>query len=94
MYNNGDFARWRRHPWHGMAAHPGDDKGVVTGFIESLPGDTIKYELDKDSGYLMIDRAQRTTAAPPCLYGFIPRTYWQKMLPRDVPELMRPMATP
>ena len=51
MYNNGDFARWRRHPWHGMAAHPGDDKGVVTGFIESLPGDTIKYELDKDSGY-------------------------------------------
>jgi inorganic pyrophosphatase len=48
---------------------------VVTGFIESLPGDTIKYELDKDSGYLMIDRAQRTTAAPPCLYGFIPRTY-------------------
>jgi inorganic pyrophosphatase len=45
-----------------MAAHPGDDKGVVTGFIESLPGDTIKYELDKDSGYLMIDRAQRTTA--------------------------------
>lgn len=75
MYNNGDFARWRRHPWHGMAAHPGDDLGVVTGFIESLPGDTIKYELDKDSGYLMIDRAQRTTAAPPCLYGFIPRTY-------------------
>jgi inorganic pyrophosphatase len=40
-----------------------------------LPSDTVKYELDKDTGFLMVDRPQRTTATPPALYGFIPRTY-------------------
>ena len=76
MYQNGDFARWRRHPWHGLEAVPEDaDEGIVQAYIEMLPSDTVKYELDKESGFLMVDRPQRTSATPPALYGFIPKTY-------------------
>jgi inorganic pyrophosphatase len=39
------------------------------------PFDLIKYEVDKVSGYLRIDRPQRGSSHPPALYGFIPRTY-------------------
>jgi inorganic pyrophosphatase len=76
MYPDEEFSAWRRHPWHGLKAHADDAaKDVVTAYIEMLPSDTVKYELDKESGYLMVDRPQRTTATPPALYGFIPRTY-------------------
>jgi inorganic pyrophosphatase len=47
----------------------------VTAFIEITPFDLIKYEVDKPSGYLKVDRPQRTSALPPTLYGFVPRTY-------------------
>ena len=39
------------------------------------PTDVVKYEIDKSSGFLMVDRPQRTTSHPPALYGFIPQTY-------------------
>jgi inorganic pyrophosphatase len=35
----------------------------------------MKYEVDKTSGYLRLDRPQRTSATPPTLYGFIPRMH-------------------
>ena len=44
-------------------------------FVEITPFDRIKYEVDKPSGYLKVDRAQRTSSLPPSVYGFIPRTY-------------------
>jgi len=47
----------------------------VTTFIEIVPSDTIKYEIDKDSGYLKIDRPQKYSNIIPALYGFIPQTY-------------------
>jgi inorganic pyrophosphatase len=76
MYEDGQFSAYRRHPWHGLDAMPkGADEGIVQAYIEMLPRDTVKYELDKDTGFLMVDRPQRTTATPPALYGFIPRTY-------------------
>jgi inorganic pyrophosphatase len=53
----------------------GADEGIVQAYIEMLPSDTVKYELDKESGFLMVDRPQRTSATPPALYGFIPKTY-------------------
>jgi inorganic pyrophosphatase len=40
-----------------------------------VPSDTIKYELDKDSGLLKVDRPQKFSSMPPMLYGFIPQTY-------------------
>jgi inorganic pyrophosphatase len=68
------FARWRPHPWHGL--DPGADAPrVVNAFIEITPYDLVKYEVDKTSGYLRVDRPQRTSSQPPALYGFIPRTY-------------------
>jgi len=65
---------WRPHPWHGLSPgrHPPSE---LTAFIEITPFDLVKYEIDKLSGYLKVDRAQRTSSLPPALYGFIPRTY-------------------
>ena len=64
---------FQAHPWHGVS--PGDPAGVVQAFIEIVPTDTVKYELDKASGHLTIDRPQRFSSQPPTLYGFIPQTY-------------------
>ncbi len=68
------FYRWRPHPWHGLETGP-QPPGVVNAYIEITPFDHIKYEVDKATGYLYIDRPQRTSSLPPALYGFIPRTY-------------------
>lgn len=68
------FERYRPHPWHGLAPGP-EPPGLVTAFIEITPFDGIKYEVDKASGYLRVDRPQPTSALPPVLYGFVPRTY-------------------
>lgn len=71
------FYRWRPHPWHGL--DPGvDAPQLVNAYIEITPFDTIKYEIDKATGYLRVDRPQRGSAHPPTLYGFIPRTYCGK----------------
>jgi len=68
------FYRWRPHPWHGLEA--GDDQPrVVNAYIEMTPFDTVKYEVDKTTGYLRVDRPQLTSSMPPTLYGFIPQTY-------------------
>jgi inorganic pyrophosphatase len=68
------FFRWRPHPWHGLEV--GDDQPrIVNAFIELTPFDTIKYEVDKKTGYMRVDRPQRSSSLPPSLYGFIPRTY-------------------
>jgi inorganic pyrophosphatase len=64
---------FQAHPWHGVS--PGEPADVVQAFIEIVPTDTVKYELDKASGHLRIDRPQRFSSQPPTLYGFIPQTY-------------------
>ncbi len=68
------FYRWRPHPWHGLEVgdHPPE---IVNAFIEITPFDMIKYEVDKKTGYMRVDRPQRSSSLPPSLYGFIPRTY-------------------
>jgi inorganic pyrophosphatase len=43
--------------------------------VEITPFDLVKYELDKETGYLMVDRPQDTSSLPPALYGIIPKTY-------------------
>ncbi len=65
---------WRPHPWHGLEVGPSPPE-VVTAYIEITPFDDVKYEIDKVTGYIRVDRPQRTSAQPPTLYGFIPRTY-------------------
>ncbi len=65
---------FKSHPWHGITAGE-KAPDVVNVFIEIVPQDTIKYEVDKASGYLKVDRPQKFSNIIPALYGFIPRTY-------------------
>jgi inorganic pyrophosphatase len=64
----------KAHPWHGI---PIGEKvpQEVTVFIEIVPRDTVKYEVDKETGYLKIDRPQQYSNVVPANYGFIPQTY-------------------
>ena len=68
------YSTWRPHPWHGLSAGPEPPK-LVNVFVEITPFDLIKYEVDKESGYLKVDRPQRTSSLPPSIYGFVPKTY-------------------
>ena len=65
---------FRPHPWHGLDPGP-QCPSVVTVYVEIVPTDGVKYEIDKHSGYLKIDRPQRFSVACPTLYGFVPRTH-------------------
>lgn len=65
--------RFRPHPWHGLDTGPNPPE-VLNAFIEITPYDLMKYEVDKVSGYLRVDRPQRSSSQHPTLYGFIPRT--------------------
>lgn len=82
------FHLWRPHPWHGLEVGP-DVPRLVTAYIEITPFDLVKYEIDKLSGYLMIDRPQRTSSQPPALYGFIPRTLCGDRFCRLSPDALR-----
>jgi inorganic pyrophosphatase len=66
--------RYKSHPWHGIEIGSRAPR-VVSAFIEVIPSDTVKYEVDKKSGYLIIDRPQKFSNIVPALYGFIPQTY-------------------
>lgn len=64
----------RSHPWHGIPI--GEDvPRSVNSYIETVPSDTVKYEIDKKSGFLKVDRPQKFSSICPTLYGFIPQTY-------------------
>src|SRR5215210_7006500 len=65
---------FQAHPWHGVPAGT-EAPRVVNAYIEIVPTDTVKYELDKPSGHLRVDRPQRFSSLCPTLYGFIPQTY-------------------
>ena len=68
------FRTNKAHPWHGVPLNP-NSPSEVTVFIEIVPSDTVKYEVDKETGYLKIDRPQQYSNVVPANYGFIPRTY-------------------
>lgn len=69
----------KAHPWHGI---PMGEKAPqeVTVFIEIVPRDTVKYEVDKETGYLKIDRPQQYSNVVPANYGFIPQTYCAELI--------------
>ncbi len=66
--------RYRSHPWHGIEIGE-SSPNIVTAYVEMVPTDTVKYEVDKNSGYLTIDRPQKYSSILPALYGFVPQTY-------------------
>jgi inorganic pyrophosphatase len=77
--------RFRPHPWHGLEVGP-EPPDVLNAFIEITPFDFMKYELDKVSGYLRVDRPQRSSAQHPTLYGFVPRTFCGERVSKLAPE--------
>jgi inorganic pyrophosphatase len=79
---------FRPHPWHGLAVGP-EPPDLLNAFIEITPFDLMKYEVDKASGYLRIDRPQRSSSQPPSLYGFVPRTYCHERVRRLAPTATR-----
>ena len=71
------------HPWHDTYV---DDAVIATGFpviVEIPKGSTNKYELDKDTGLLRLDRVLYSAVYYPADYGFIPRTYCDDGDPLD-----------
>lgn len=64
----------KAHPWHGIDLGP-NCPDEIRAFIEIVPTDTVKYEVDKASGYLCLDRPQKFSNIVPSLYGFLPKTY-------------------
>ena len=74
MANNPPKQTFQAHPWHGVS--PGEKAPeLVSAYIEIVPTDAVKYELDKASGHLKVDRPQRFSSMCPTLYGFIPQTF-------------------
>jgi inorganic pyrophosphatase len=65
---------FQAHPWHGVAIGA-EAPRVVTAYIEIVPTDTAKYEIDKASGHLKVDRPQQFSNVCPTLYGLIPQTF-------------------
>src|SRR4030095_5459903 len=71
------------HPWHGVP--PGDQAPrFVTAVIEIPQGSRAKYEIDKASGLLMLDRIIYSSFYYPTNYGFIPQTYGEDKDPLDI----------
>lgn len=64
---------FKPHPWHGIAVWA--KAPFLNVFVEIVPTDTVKYELDKETGYLCVDRPQKFSNIIPALYGFVPQTY-------------------
>jgi len=71
------------HPWHNVS--PGKDiPNTVNGIIEIPKGSKGKYELDKESGLLRLDRVLYSSVHYPANYGFIPQTYCDDKDPLDI----------
>lgn len=79
------FYRWRPHPWHGLDVGP-NPPSLVNAYIELTPYDRVKYEIDKKTGYLQVDRPNRTSSFCPTLYGFIPQTYCGERVKKLMPQ--------
>jgi inorganic pyrophosphatase len=61
------------HPWHGVP-FPKDAPRLLTTYIEMVQTDAVKYELDKVTGLLKVDRPQKYSNVCPSLYGLVPQT--------------------
>lgn len=69
--------RYQSHPWHGINIG-NDAPNIVMSFIEMTPHDAVKYEIDKESGFIKVDRPQKFSNIVPALYGFVPQTYCEQ----------------
>jgi inorganic pyrophosphatase len=84
------------HPWHDVSPSvPGRDlPGSVRAVVEIPRGSSVKYELDKPSGRLRLDRVLRSAVYYPANYGFIPQTYAEDDDPLDILVLSSESVVP
>lgn len=81
------------HPWHDVKIGEGSP-GVVNAVIEIPSGSKVKYELEKDSGLLIVDRILYSSVRYPANYGFIPQTYCEDRDPLDILVLCQEVVAP
>lgn len=72
------------HPWHDLPNNPDHADRYFNVVIEIPRGSKVKYELDKPTGLLRVDRILYSAVFYPCNYGFAPRTYCEDGDPLDV----------
>ncbi|VAH54819.1 unnamed protein product [Triticum turgidum subsp. durum] len=76
------------HPWHDLEIGPGAP-AVFNVVVEITKGSKVKYELDKKTGLIKVDRVLYSSVVYPHNYGFIPRTLCEDNDPMDVLVLMQ-----
>lgn len=81
------------NPWHNVRIGTSSPQ-IVNGIIEIPKGSRAKYELDKDSGLLILDRVIYSSMYYPANYGFIPRTYCDDGDPLDILVLTQIVVDP
>src|SRR5438067_9509021 len=81
------------HPWHDVAL-PDDPAEWFPAFVEIPKGSKVKYELDKKTGLLRVDRVLYSAVYYPANYGFLPRTYCDDKDPLDVLVLGQAAVVP
>jgi inorganic pyrophosphatase len=81
------------HPWHDIACDEPVDESIIA-YIEIPKGSKVKYELDKDTGLLKVDRILFSAVHYPANYGFIPRTYCDDGDPLDILVLCQEPVAP
>nr|GEW14488.1 soluble inorganic pyrophosphatase 1 [Tanacetum cinerariifolium] len=81
------------HPWHDLEIGPGAPQ-IVNVVIEITKGSKVKYELDKKTGLIKVDRILYSSVVYPHNYGFIPRTLCEDNDPMDVLVLMQEPVLP
>ncbi len=74
----------KNNPWHKVKPNYNTVQGTVNGIIEIPKNTRAKYELDKDSGLLILDRVLYSSVYYPANYGFIPQTYCDDKDPLDI----------
>ncbi|KAK2981959.1 hypothetical protein RJ640_019179 [Escallonia rubra] len=81
------------HPWHDLEIGPGAPQ-IVNVVIEITKGSKVKYELDKKTGLIKVDRILYSSVVYPHNYGFVPRTLCEDNDPIDVLVLMQEPVVP
>lgn len=81
------------HPWHDLEIGPGAP-AVFNCVVEISKGSKVKYELDKNSGLIKVDRVLYSSVVYPHNYGFIPRTLCEDSDPMDVLVIMQEPVLP
>ena len=81
------------HPWHQVEMFP-ESPDILPAIIEVPKGSQIKYELDKKSGLVRVDRILYSAVHYPANYGFIPQTYCDDNDPLDILVLGQESVSP